>query len=199
MDVWELIWKLSIAIVSRAPVFEDADNAVTRNQTLCWFDIAVRAWLVNVRGVVPQIPGSDQVAIVVNAVGAVPRPYWSDQVTERGWTLSIIRSIEPAVSVRPVESKLKLNAAPGSPKLPDVRRPIARFVEAFCDSLEAVPVRPVAEAVLMKPLVLTPHVCLTTLAVVVPSEVPVAAVRTSQPAGSVAAPVPVPRESNDWT
>lgn len=69
------IWKLSIAIVSRAPVLVDADRAATRNHTLGWFDIAVSAALENVMGVVPQTPGSAQVAIVLNDVGFVPRPY----------------------------------------------------------------------------------------------------------------------------
>lgn len=102
------------------------------------------------------------------------------------------------MSVRPLESKLKVNAAPGSPKSLAVRTPKARFVEAPCDSVEALLERPVMEAVLMNPLALSPHVCLTTLVEIVPSAVALAPVRTSQPAGSVADPEAVPRESNDW-
>ena len=124
------IWTLSIATVSRLPLPVETEKAARRSQAPGWFDSAAREALSTATVVVPQTPGSVHVVIVVNDVGAGPSPYCSDQVTERPWTLSITRSIEAACRIWPVELKLKLKAAPGSPKSDACRMPRARFVEA---------------------------------------------------------------------
>ena len=98
------IRKSSIAIVSRFPEPVEAARAATRNQTLSWYDIAASEGGSIVKVVVPHVPGSAHVPIVVNDVGDVPRPYWIDQVFDRGSTSSIISVSEPDVSDRPRES-----------------------------------------------------------------------------------------------
>lgn len=63
--------------------------------------------------------------------------------------------------------------------------------------VDAVDESSVADATLRKPFVFVAQDCFATVPLSDPSDVPVAPVRTSQPAGSAA--VPVPSKSNVWT
>ncbi|MEI6036642.1 MAG: hypothetical protein WCQ91_01805 [Planctomycetota bacterium] len=112
--------------MSRLPVPVEAEDAVNLSQTLGCEDIADSSAEPSTMGVAPHVPGSFQVAMVVNDVGATPIPYCRAHAVDRPWTESIRRSIEHDRSSASRESKLRQKAAPGSPKSLANRTPNAR-------------------------------------------------------------------------
>jgi hypothetical protein len=95
-----------------------------------------------------------------------------------------------ALKVFPEELKLKLKAAPESPKEPDCRIPRLRSLDPLWVAVESPEARPVAEATFLNDApVSAQEVAAVVSAAVVPREEALAPVRTVQLLGK---PLPIP-------